>query len=146
MAGAVKFLTFPQKNFVKISFRKFSFILIPLFIFYFSIPVSAQPTNSDVDLGAVIQQYGSLNEGQKNLVLNATGLPQGGDFSMVNLVASLIFGSIGFIAFVYGKKQGAWPPMVIGILLMVYPYFIPGTTLMCVIGFALTAGLYFFRE
>ena len=27
--------------------------------------------------------------------------------------------------FVYGKKQGRWPQMVAGLLLMVYPYFTP---------------------
>ncbi|HJZ74942.1 MAG TPA: hypothetical protein VKE51_24575, partial [Vicinamibacterales bacterium] len=36
---------------------------------------------------------------------------------------SLIPGGVGFVLFVYGKKQGRWPQMVAGLLLMVYPYF-----------------------
>jgi len=39
------------------------------------------------------------------------------------LFISLIPSGIGFILFVYGRKQGRWPQMVAGLLLMVYPYF-----------------------
>jgi len=39
------------------------------------------------------------------------------------LFVSLIPGGVGFVLFVYGKKQGRWPQMVAGLLLMVYPYF-----------------------
>ena len=39
------------------------------------------------------------------------------------LFISLIPSGVGFVLFVYGKKQGRWPQMVGGLLLMVYPYF-----------------------
>jgi hypothetical protein len=39
------------------------------------------------------------------------------------LFVSLIPRGVGFVLFVYGKKQGRWPQMVAGLLLMVYPYF-----------------------
>ena len=39
------------------------------------------------------------------------------------LFISLIPSGVGFVLFVYGKKQGRWPQMVAGLLLMVYPYF-----------------------
>ena len=39
------------------------------------------------------------------------------------LFISLIPSGIGFVLFVYGKKQGRWPQLVAGLLLMVYPYF-----------------------
>ena len=39
------------------------------------------------------------------------------------LFVSLIPSGVGFVLFVYGKKQGRWPQMVGGLLLMVYPYF-----------------------
>jgi hypothetical protein len=39
------------------------------------------------------------------------------------LFVSLIPGGIGFVLFVYGKKQERWPHLVAGLLLMVYPYF-----------------------
>jgi predicted phage tail protein len=42
------------------------------------------------------------------------------------LFVSLIPSGIGFVLFVYGKKQGRWPQLVAGLLLMVYPYFTPG--------------------
>ena len=39
------------------------------------------------------------------------------------LFVSLIPGGIGFVLLAYGKKQGRWPHVVAGLLLMVYPYF-----------------------
>ena len=39
------------------------------------------------------------------------------------LFVSLIPGGVGFVLFVYGKKQGRWPQLVAGLLFMVYPYF-----------------------
>ena len=38
------------------------------------------------------------------------------------LFVSLIPSGIGFVLFVYGKKQDRWPQMAAGLLLMVYPY------------------------
>lgn len=67
-------------------------------------------------------------------------------FKTPNLIGSLLFSAIGFVAFVYGKKMTLWRPMVLGILLMGYPYFVSDVWLMYGIGVALTAALYFFRE
>ena len=57
------------------------------------------------------------------------------------LFVSLIPSGIGFVLFVYGKKQARPPHLVAGLLLMVYPYFTPGLTSLAatgaVIGFAL---------
>ena len=39
------------------------------------------------------------------------------------LFASLVTGGIGFVLFVYGKKQHRWPHLAAGLLFMVYPYF-----------------------
>ena len=39
------------------------------------------------------------------------------------LLVSLIPGGIGFVLFVYGKKQQRWPHLAAGLLFMVYPYF-----------------------
>ena len=63
-----------------------------------------------------------------------------------NLFASFIFGTIGLAAFVYGKKAQLWKPMAIGVVLMVYPYFIADTVGMTLVGCALTAGLFVFRD
>jgi hypothetical protein len=36
---------------------------------------------------------------------------------------SLIPGGVGFVLFVYGKKQEKWTMVVAGLVFMVYPYF-----------------------
>ena len=41
------------------------------------------------------------------------------------LFLSLIPSGIGFVLFVYGKKQERWPHMLAGILFSIYPYFTP---------------------
>ena len=39
--------------------------------------------------------------------------------------------------FIYGKRQRRAPHLAIGVVLMVYTYFVPNVALMCVIGAAL---------
>jgi hypothetical protein len=41
------------------------------------------------------------------------------------LLLSLLVGSIGFVCFVYGRRQGRFPHMLAGAVLVVYPYFVP---------------------
>lgn len=65
--------------------------------------------------------------------------------SPANLFGSLLFGVIGFSAFLYGKKNALVKPMLIGLILMVYPYFISQTWLLYAIGCALTVALVVFR-
>ena len=38
------------------------------------------------------------------------------------LFASMLFGAVGLGAFLYGKKMVLFKPMVIGVVLMAYPY------------------------
>lgn len=66
--------------------------------------------------------------------------------SFANLFAALLFGSIGFAAFVYGKKSADWKPMTIGVALMVYPYFIEETWLLYATGIALCAAIFVWRD
>ena len=47
------------------------------------------------------------------------------DFSPGSIMASLIVGGAGFVAFVYGKKQHRAPQLITGIVLMIFPYFVP---------------------
>ena len=63
-----------------------------------------------------------------------------------NLIGNLLFGSIGFVAFVYGKRMNLWKPMFCGIALMVYPYFIANDVLLYAIGLIGTSALYFLRD
>ncbi len=46
-----------------------------------------------------------------------------------SLLASLLVGSIGFVAFAYGKKQSRLPQMLVGFALMVFPYFVASVPL-----------------
>lgn len=57
----------------------------------------------------------------------------------------LIFGSIGFGFFLYGKKQRAVVPLVCGIALMLFPYFVSNTILLVMLGIALMAIPYYVR-
>jgi hypothetical protein len=66
--------------------------------------------------------------------------------SPADLFGSLLFGIIGFAAFVYGKKSVLFVPMTAGVALMVYPYFVSQTWLLYAIGCALTVGMWLFRN
>ena len=61
------------------------------------------------------------------------------------LFLSLVPSGIGFVLFIYGKKQQRWPQLVAGLLLMVYPYFATSVlslaTIGAVIGGALTMAI-----
>jgi hypothetical protein len=67
-------------------------------------------------------------------------------FSGANLIGGLLFGSIGFVAFVYGKRMHVWKPMLLGLALMAYPYFVANDIALFVIGAAGTAALFLFRD
>jgi hypothetical protein len=85
-----------------------------------------------------------------NAVLNAYGvsnpISSGGGFNWWNIIGGIVFSIIGWYAFMQGWKQKSIRPSVIGIALMIYPYFVPNTWLVFVIGIALTAALFFWRE
>jgi hypothetical protein len=68
------------------------------------------------------------------------------EFSAPNFIAGLIFGSIGFVAFVYGKRMNLWRTMFAGLALMIYPYFIANTVLLFVVGMVGSVALFFLRE
>jgi len=55
---------------------------------------------------------------------------------------SLIPGGVGFVLFVYGKKQQRWPQFTAGLALMIYPYFAATTTTLLVGGLLIGIGLW----
>ena len=57
----------------------------------------------------------------------------------------VIFGSIGLGFFVYGKKQKAVIPLLSGIALMVFPYFISNLYILIFSGIVLVALPYFIK-
>jgi hypothetical protein len=62
-----------------------------------------------------------------------------------SLIWGLLFGSIGIGFFVYGRRQRVVIPLVCGLALMAFPYFVSNTILLVAIGIALMAVPYFFR-
>lgn len=57
----------------------------------------------------------------------------------------LLFSSVGLGYFLYGKKQKMVTPLISGVALMIYPYFVAHTIVLIVTGLALIAIPYFFR-
>ena len=58
---------------------------------------------------------------------------------------AVLFGSVGLGYFVYGKKQNAIVPLVCGVVLMVFPYFVSNVILLIAIGLIFTVLPYFVR-
>lgn len=61
------------------------------------------------------------------------------------LFLGVIFSSIGLGYFLYGKKQKLTVPFVVGLVLMVFPYFIESNVLLSSIGILLSIFPYFLR-
>ena len=66
--------------------------------------------------------------------------------STANLIGNLLFSSIGFVAFIYGKRTNVWKVMLCGLALMIFPYFVGDTAIMYVIGILGTAALFILRN
>jgi hypothetical protein len=62
-----------------------------------------------------------------------------------SLLWGLLFGSIGLGFFVYGRKQKVVVPLVCGVALMIFPYFVSNTVLLVALGVVLIAIPYFVR-
>lgn len=58
---------------------------------------------------------------------------------------AVLFGSIGFGFFLYGRKQRAVVPLVCGLVLMFVPYFISNVWVLFLAGAVLVAIPYFLR-
>lgn len=61
------------------------------------------------------------------------------------LLGNVLFSSIGLGYFIYGKKQSVAMPLMCGIALMVFPYFVSSTWGEFGIGAVLVALPYFIR-
>ncbi|MFK4048567.1 amino acid transport protein [Acinetobacter venetianus] len=61
------------------------------------------------------------------------------------LFLGVIFSSIGLGYFLYGKKQKMTVPLVCGLVLMLFTYFIDNTIIISVIGIVLSILPYFLR-
>jgi hypothetical protein len=61
------------------------------------------------------------------------------------LIWGMVFGVIGFGFFIYGKKQKAIVPLITGVALFVFPYFISNVYILIFVGVVLVALPYFVR-
>ena len=57
----------------------------------------------------------------------------------------MVFGAIGLGFFTYGKKQKAAVPLITGIALFMFPYFISNAYMLVIVGVLLVALPYFVR-
>jgi len=57
----------------------------------------------------------------------------------------ILFSAAGMAYFMYGKKQAAFVPLLCGLALMIYPYFVSSTLPLVAIGGVLVAIPYFVR-
>lgn len=64
------------------------------------------------------------------------------DFSAGSLAAGFLVSGVGFVLFKYGRKMSRGPQVLVGIVLMVFPYFVPNPYMMFSIAAALCALLY----
>ena len=60
--------------------------------------------------------------------------------------AIIVFSIIGFAAFRSGKREADWKGMVIGVVLMVYPYFVENAWALWLVGIGLTAAWFCTKE
>ncbi|MEK7232507.1 MAG: hypothetical protein AAB268_01720 [Elusimicrobiota bacterium] len=63
-----------------------------------------------------------------------------------NLVGSLVFSSIGFWAFTYGRRTDRLQFAAMGGVLMAYSYFTPSAVSTWLVGAGLTGALYYLHD
>lgn len=61
------------------------------------------------------------------------------------LIWSVLFGGFGIGYFIYGKKQRAIVPLLTGLALLAFPYFVSSLTMLFIIGIILIVIPYFIR-
>lgn len=63
-----------------------------------------------------------------------------------DILANIMFGTIGLSALTYGRKLKLWKPQVIGLILMGYSYFMPNPYLLWGSGVGLLVLLWFHHD
>jgi hypothetical protein len=64
------------------------------------------------------------------------------EFDVASLLVSFVISGVGFVLFSYGRKMERGPHLGVGLVLMVFPYFIDGVAAMLAVAAALGVGLY----
>ena len=66
-----------------------------------------------------------------------------GNYSAESILTSIVVSAVGYVAFAYGKKQRRIPQVVVGLTLMIFPYFVTNVFAMIGIAGLLVALLFF---
>ncbi|TCH62907.1 amino acid transport protein [Acinetobacter sp. ANC 4862] len=61
------------------------------------------------------------------------------------LLLGVLFSSIGLGYFLYGKKQKFTMPLICGLVLMIFPYFVENTVMLTTTGIIISILPYFVR-
>lgn len=64
------------------------------------------------------------------------------DFSPASLIVGFLVSSIGFVSFSYGRKMDRGPQQLVGLLLMIFPWFVTNPIAVGVIGAVLCGALW----
>ncbi|MEE8407963.1 MAG: hypothetical protein V3T05_00015 [Myxococcota bacterium] len=64
------------------------------------------------------------------------------EFTVGSIFVGFLVGVVGFALFLYGKRQSKFLHLITGIILMVYPYFVPDAVWMAVVGVGIIGGLF----
>lgn len=62
------------------------------------------------------------------------------------IFGAILFGIIGYGAWRYGKKKSRKYVKWLGVALMLYPYVVPSTWVMYVVGLGLCGACYYYRD
>jgi hypothetical protein len=62
------------------------------------------------------------------------------------IIGAVLFGVIGIVVYRYGKRAGRPRSKWLGVALMLYPYAVPQTWLLYVVGVALCVGVFIDRD
>lgn len=66
--------------------------------------------------------------------------------SSAQIIWSMLFGAFGLGYFIYGRKQQKIIPLLAGIALFIFPYFISNTIVLVIVGCIILAIPYFIRS
>jgi len=65
---------------------------------------------------------------------------------MMTFILGGVFSVIGMVAFAYGRKSKKSSLLIGGMILMIFPYFVPHPVVMGLVGAATLVGMYLFPE
>jgi len=64
------------------------------------------------------------------------------DFDGGTIIAGIVVSGVGYVLWRYGRKMSRPPHLVVGICMLIYPYFVPGALLTSCIGAGLLLALW----